>query len=167
MQQRGVEGLRRKVVGLLAIGVLLLVPTSAVQAKATQTPYEFTVTDVSVGVPEKVWVSNGILHIRGQTVTTAITGDIVGTAITIRSVNVDLSTGSGEAWGTFARTVTWQGASGTFEGHFTAKITASSTIVKLVGQGGGDLDGLQNRDILTSAAPGVFEGEGIILNTKG
>ena len=159
--------MNKMLIGFLILTVVFSLAAGGVQARATQTPYQFTVTDVEVGVPERVWVDGGILHIREQPVKTSITGDIVGSAVTIRNVNLDLSTGDGSAWGTFVRSVTWQGLSGTFEGHFTAKITGSSTVVQLVGHGTEDFEGMQIRDVLTLVAPDVFEGEGIILNSNG
>ncbi len=159
--------MRRIVAGFVAASILLIVATTGAHARATLTPYEFTVTDVESGRPDRVWISDGILHIRGLPVKTVITGDIVGTADTIRNVNVDLSTGDAEAWGTFVRSVTWQGLSGTFEGHFTAKVIDGATVVRLVGHGSGAFDGMHHRDVLHSVEPGVNEGGGIILDPHG
>ena len=152
----------------VALGLLLLVPSS-VRAIATETPYHVTGTVLHIGNPVRIWVDDeGVRHVRGRLIMQALAGDFVGTRVANQSLNIEVSTGNGDGFGSFVETVEWQGLHGTFEGRLTIVSTGGSFVVTTEGHGTGDFEGMQNREVF-SAAIGVptFEGDGIVLNPHG
>jgi hypothetical protein len=146
---------------LLAAAVCLGLATQAVSARAaTKTTVTFTDTVVSVGTPDRTWVKDDVLHIRGQPQTTAVTGDLTGMFSLDANLNLDLPTGIGDLFGKFTLTT----ATVTWAGSFTADITAAGVSGKFVGQG---TDGTKILGTFTSIGPTSFLNEAVILDPHG
>jgi hypothetical protein len=128
---------------------------------ATKTSVTFTDTVVSVGAPERVWVSDDqVLHVRGQPQTTVVAGDLTGTFQLVANVNLDLNTGTGELFGKFTLTT----SSVTWVGSFTAQITSAGVSGTFVGQGD---DGTKIRGSFTSISANSFLNQAVILDPHG
>ncbi len=164
--------MRRVTIGLLVLIASLLLATTGVQAKATKTPFTHLAIVTAEGVPERMWMDEeGILHIRGLTVTFDQTGDMTGTSVVVANLNIDPSTGNGHMWGSRTFVGTWHSPwgdlSGTFEGRFTGTLTAGALFGKRVSHGSGGFEGMKEKATVYSIGPGVSWNEGIILNPHG
>ena len=125
---------------------------------------------VSQGMPQKMWVADGILHIRGQPGLTTFLGTIDGTSLSwtnenLLNLNLNLATGDGNAFITDAMVdLTWGDLRGVFDARGTFEITAGAVLLRYVGLGDGDFEGM----IIMGTATGTLESplmhEGIILN---
>lgn len=157
---------------LLALGMLALGALPA-QAKATKTSYTGVETVVSVGMPEKEWVSDGILHVRGLILGTdfdvTIDGGTFSFSVEVAfGFNLDLATGDGNGFGTVRLDGTLGGLPGTFEGRFVAKFTGGVLSVQYVGHGSGGFEGMKIMGAGTEdPAAGVTMHAGIILDPHG
>ena len=137
-----------------------LVAFAASAVAATRTSVTFTDTVVSTGAPERVWIGDNQLHVRGQPQTTAVAGDLTGTLELIANVNLDLTTGTGELFGKFTLTT----SSVTWAGSFEGKITSAGVSGTFVGQGD---DGTKIKGSFTSIAANAFLNEAVILDPHG
>jgi len=146
---------------LLAAAVCLGLATQISSAgAATKTTVTFSDTVVSVGTPDRTWVKDDVLHIRGQPQTTAVTGDITGTFSLDANLNLDLTTGTGDLFGKFTLTT----AAVTWAGSFAADITVAGVSGTFVGQG---TDGTKIVGTFTAIGPTTFLNEAVILDPHG
>ena len=144
----------------LALGCALAAFAGSAVA-ATKTSVTFTDSVVSTGAPERVWTSDDqILHVRGQPQTTVVAGDLTGTIQLVVNLNLDLTTGNGELFGTFTLTTT----TGTWAGSFRGELTATGASGTFVGQGD---DGTKIMGSFTSTGPTSFLNEAVILDPHG
>jgi hypothetical protein len=147
---------------LLCLAVVCGLAAFAASAQAaTRTAVTFTDTTVSTGTPERMWISDDqMLHVRGQTQTTAVTGDLTGSFQLDVNLNLDLTTGSGVLFGDFTLTTT----SGTWTGAFNGTISPDGVSGRFVGQGD---DGSKITGTFTSIGPDSFLNEAVILAPHG
>lgn len=78
----------------------------------TRSSFTALLTTVTFCCPERVWVSDGILHLRGSPQAFEMSGDLVGSASVVGNVNLNLAEGEGTLFGTFvvsAEDTTWEG----------------------------------------------------------
>lgn len=107
---------------------------------AVKTPFKVRYDPlVNTGAPERMWTSDGILHVRGLPQIGPMTGDIEGTVRPVVSFNFNPATGDGELFGTFTIEGTWQGRTGTWEGRFSGTTTAFLDSGRAEGDGSGGL----------------------------
>ena len=98
---------------------------------------------VFVGPPEGVSVVDGILQLRGIPVEATFQGSLISwTNTVVVNDNVNLATGDEVGWGTFAIDLTWGDLRGTFEGRHMALFTVDSGLLRFIGHGGGDFEGM-------------------------
>ena len=110
----------------------------------------------------KIWVSDGIQHIRHQTQTGPVTGDIVGSVTVVGRSDVK-ATMTGTGSGKFTIAVT---SGGTWEGSFEGRFDAGLFSGKLVAQGTGALAGQLLRGSVSQTAPNrIYFLTGTILTT--
>jgi hypothetical protein len=125
----------------LIAGLLVVAPAAAHATTTTFTGLEVTCSEAPA---EREWVSDDVLHVRNQIVTTRIltTDDrVTGTNTIVLDFNLNLKNGTGGLYGSFHLQPdevngTWQGR---FSGHFTNFVTT----VHATGHGTGELAGLQ------------------------
>jgi hypothetical protein len=142
----------------LACGLAAFVGSAAA---ATKTSVTFTDTVATVGAPERVWTSEDqVLHVRGQPETTTVAGDLTGTFQLVVNLNLDLTTGNGNLFGTFTLTT----ASGTWAGSFRADLTPTGASGTFVGQGD---DGSKIMGSFTSISATSFLNQAVILDPHG
>lgn len=144
--------MKRVLATITAVMLLGLLPSASAAAK---TSVAFSCADTLVSVqPGTLWVEDGALHLRGQVMVYAGSGDpqCVGTMTSVINFNLDLSDWSGALWGTFDRTAdaTNGGWAGTFVGHWTTDNPLAPTAIdrwagKIIGHGYGGLEGWQLR----------------------
>lgn len=151
--------MRRIVLAIsMAVGLLLALWTPALGA--TKTPVSFTDCIVSQSAPERVWTSGGkILHVRGQTLQTEVSGDLTGTFTLDFNLNQNLETGRGTHFGSFVQVSPID----TWEGHFRGKIDANGISGSLVGQG----ETTKIKGTFVQVSPACFENKAIILDPHG
>ncbi|PYJ61741.1 MAG: hypothetical protein DME24_05775 [Verrucomicrobia bacterium] len=116
-----------------------LIAAGLAMAEATRTAFSTQVT-IELGVPEKVWVSDGITHVRNQPYFSLVPVTIAGVAVHFRGVvsyNADAE-GNGTDNGTFLYTAI--DGSGSWEGRFSGIATGGLVSNRFVGQGSGALD---------------------------
>lgn len=167
--------MKKVLIGSLVLVVSLLLATTSVQAKAAETPYTGIETTDSSGVPERAWTEDGVLHLRGLPVETIFVGTFAGGTLSfsndvVVNLNLDLATGDGDAFGSFALDGTFGGLEGSFEGRWTMEITAGAVLLAYVGQGSGDFEGMKIMGEGTGSLPlETLEvaHEGIILDPHG
>ncbi|MBW8040348.1 MAG: hypothetical protein FVQ85_10145 [Planctomycetes bacterium] len=152
----------------LLVGVVLI--TSIVWAKATESPVEGDVTITGfIGSPVMEWTDeDGIQHVRGQSFSHDVTGDTVGSGTGVINWNLNPATGDGDEFGTLASNKTWGEISGTFQGRFSNTITGWSVLGHTTVHGGGGFEGMKM--ILTLSGTfgsGVRHYDGIILDPQG
>ena len=134
--------MKRFTMPLLAatLAVAMAAPALATAAKTEVTGVE-TICDV---VPGDSWVSDGILHARGDIFTTIVQSDDVlldGVNTVVFNANINLATGDGTGHGTFSLAL--NAVNGTWEGSFTLKFSGGLFTGRAVGHGTGDLAGQQ------------------------
>jgi hypothetical protein len=135
-------------------------------AAATTTPVMATVT-LAITAPGKQWLSDSIAHIRDQTQSGSVSGDLTGTATVMGRSDVAVATMDGTASGKFTITATAP-AVGAFEGSFAGTYTGGVFSGKIVGQGTGAFAGQILRGTISQAAPNmVYTLTGTILNPGG
>ena len=150
-------------------GVVLI--TTIVWAKATESPVEGDVTITGLGSAVMEWTDeDGIEHVRGLPFSHDVTGDTIGSGTGVINWNFDPATGDGDEFGTLMSTKTWPagGLSGTFQGRFSNTITGLSLLGHTTVHGGGGFEGMKM--ILTLSGTfgsGVRHYDGIILDPHG
>lgn len=167
--------MKKVLIGSLVLVVSLLLATTSVQAKATETPFTGIETTDSFGVPEREWMADGVVHVRGLPVETTFEGAFAEGTFSfsndvVFNLNLDPVTGDGDAFGSFALSGTWGDLEGSFEGRWTAEITAGAVLLAYVGQGSGDFEGMKIVGKGTGSLPFetiVFTHEGIVLAPHG
>lgn len=132
---------------------------------------------VSTGVPERVWQSDGILHIRGQANENRFDGTCGGDPCVfgvpfVVNVELNTATGDGTVFGTFAYVVdgtrfAWGDHIGSFDGPFWGQITAGVVTIKFVAEGSGDFDGMKLMGTGLVPLAGPHPIEGTILDPHG
>ena len=161
------------IVLIISVSLLLTVTTTTgAQAKATHDLY-WTARKTYEGVPERMWVRDGILHVRnapGEYTIGDDGGDFTGTKVSSENVNMDLATGNGVAWGVSILTVTgseW-GLTGTFEIRWTCKFIAGKLVSgNLIGHGSGGFEGWVLKCAFLPEVGGVLSAEGFLLDPHG
>jgi hypothetical protein len=96
-----------------------------------------------IGPPGKIWVSDGVQHIRDFPLAGPVWGDLNGTLTTSFNVNLNLTTGDGTAFGIFILEVEWNGLIGTFEGRAQGTYDGFLISGHGSGHGTGDFEGMQ------------------------
>ncbi len=125
-------------------------------AKATITEFEGIETVCSIVNPGDVNISDGIVHIRGQILTTVIESAearFAGTNTVVINLDLDPTTGTGTSFGTFS--LNPDAVAGTWEGRFSGKITNGLLSLRAVGHGTNDLKGQQIKVNVQGFAPVV------------
>lgn len=110
------------------IGVILVVAATVPSAispafSAEKTHMTAVMTFTSQGDPESQWVQGGILHIRSQPHAGTISGDLNGDISNVANLNLNLSTGHGDLWGTYVINADGK----RWEGRFSGEITPDNT----------------------------------------
>lgn len=167
--------MKKVLIGFLVIVVSLLLATTSVQAKATETPYTGVESTDSFGVPERAWMADGVLHVRGLPVENTFEGTFAEGAFSfsndvVFNLNLDPATGDGDAFGSFALDGTWGDLQGSFEGRWTMEITTGAVLLAYVGQGSGDFEGMKIMGKGTGSLPietMIITHEGIVLAPHG
>ncbi len=133
-------------------------------AAATTMDIMATAGPLTITDSGKVWISDSsILHIRNQTQTGPVTGDIVGAVTVTGRSDVEVATMTGTGSGKFTIAVT---SGGTWEGSFEGRFDAGLFSGKLVAHGSGALAGQLLRGSLSQTAPNrVYFLTGTILTT--
>lgn len=121
-------------------------------AKATRTAVTATVGPTVVVDQGRIWVSDGIVHIRDQVVVGPVSGDIVGTITALADFNIRVETGVGSA--TFHNTITT--ADGKWEFVCVGKLLPEQPAVcTFVAHGTDCLQGQTLKGILGQTGPGA------------
>lgn len=124
-------------------------------------------------VPGESWISDGILHVRGEECSFVfISGDFVGGGTVVNDVNRNVVTGHGTGIGRVVLNVEWGELSGTFEGHTVLKIgDRGLTTNNAYCHGTGDFEGMTSMSsfvVLGPPVPGTLIVEnGVILDPHG
>ncbi len=128
---------------------------------ATTTDITATAT-LTITDPGNQWVSGGIFHLRNQTQSGPVTGDITGTVMVTGRSDVRVADMTGTSSGKFTITAgagTWEGS---FEGRFDGGVFSG----KLVTRGAGAFAGQILRGSLNQTAPNrTYFLTGTILTT--
>lgn len=135
---------RIAILGLVILAMMLL-PLGQVQSAAVKTTFMVirSPPPAPTGDPDRMWVSDGILHFRNWPFRTGVEGEIEGPVDFLANANIDLATGNQESWGPFTFHATWRGMTGTFEGRFTARVIDGVVSSRIVGHGTGDFEGMK------------------------
>lgn len=113
------------------------------------------------------------MHLRGLQAKSTFEGTFAGGTIrfsneVVFNMNLDLATGDGDAFGSFALEGTLGGLHGGFEGRWTMDITAGAVLLTYVGQGSGDFEGMKLMGEGTGFLPPlVLAHRGIVLAPHG
>jgi hypothetical protein len=127
----------------LLAGLLIGAPAAAREQVTRFTGTEITCVE---GPPESQWVSNNVLHIRNQVITTRVsTTDprTTGTNTIILNFNLDLGRGTGQLFGSYH--LQPDRVDGAWNGHFNGHFRDFVNFVHAAGRGTGELAGLQER----------------------
>lgn len=150
----------RRIALAILMAFALLLASLAPAFGATKTPVRFTDCIVGQDAPERTWISGGkILHVRGQTLHTEVSGDLTGTFTLDFNLNQNLETGKGTHFGSFVQVSPLD----TWEGHFRGKVDANGISGSLVGQG----ETTKIKATFVQVSPACFENEGVILDPHG
>jgi hypothetical protein len=127
----------------------------SVKGKATTIPIVGFEKVVSIGPAERIWESDGILHVRERENRNVFVGTCGGDPCSfgvpfIANRNQNLATGDGVVFGSFAYVVdgtkfTWGSRIGSFEGRWEGKIDGATGVITIwfVAQGSADFEGMQ------------------------
>ena len=111
-------------------------------------------------------VSGGIFHLRNQTQSGPVTGDITGTVTVVGRSDVEVATMTGTGSGKFTITGTGVDAGGTWEGSFEGRFDGGVFSGKLVTHGTGAFAGQILRGSISQTAPNrIYFLTGTILTT--
>lgn len=162
------KGAVRRVAAVLCGALALSGVASPTLATATRASFTATLTTVAFCCPDRAWISDGILHVRGSPQEFEMTGDLVGSASVIGNVDLNLAEGEGTLFGTFVVSTpntTWEGyyrgiisggalaaGSGTMVGHGDDRTLFRATFTELGGGTGGFGPYLVEGEILSTAA---------------
>ena len=132
-----------------------------VRAAAARTSFNAVITVWQQGQPERQWVDEeGILRIRGQRFTDDVSGDLIGTQVSLANIDIDLATGNGTGEASF-RLATNQG---TWDGHLSGQITHGSFKGQLEGRNASDGTTIHATFVQTRNNPQTFAVTGSILD---
>ena len=164
--KRRIQAAATVVAGVIALGCEQPPPsaptvTGPLFAAATTTDITATAT-LTITDPGNQWVSGGIFHLRNQTQSGPVTGEITGTATVTGRSDVSVADMTGTGSGKFTITAgadTWEGS---YEGRFDGGVFSG----KLVAQGTGAFAGQILRGSVSQTAPNrVYFLTGTILTT--
>jgi hypothetical protein len=150
---------------LVLAGILILAAPAA--AKSTRTPYDFYEV-LCVESPGIQWQAGNTLHVRGQVnqniLYDAVTFENTGSNTVIANVNVNLTTGRQQFFGTYSAVLLPESASGTFDGTWHATLeTDGSFLGKAVGQGADENRGKKGKFTLNGVDPNALPPELLII----
>ncbi len=107
---------------------------------------------------------DGVMHFRGLPIVYSLTGEIIsGTLSAVVNANIDMTTGGGDNFGSFAITT----AEGAWEGRFSGTYTAGVPSGEFVGHGSGTFEGMKIMGTFSAVTPDVAMLEGTILDPHG
>jgi len=164
--KRRIQAAATVLAGVIALGCEQPPPsaptlTGPLFAAATTTDITATAT-LTITDPGNQWVSGGIFHLRNQTQSGPVTGDITGTATVTGRSDVTVADVTGTGSGKFTITAgagTWEGS---YEGRFDGGVFSG----KLVAQGTGAFAGQILRGSISQTAPNrIYFLTGTILTT--
>ena len=143
----------------------LLFSAMAFAAPASVTETSITTVTVATTGPDKEWLDeDGVLHTRGLILHADVFGGAVGeegillgTQTAVLAFNIDLATGNGDLHGTFVRSWTVKGVSGTFSGSFQSTIMGFFFVGTVTAKGSDGFAGM----VHTAVVAGVFGGGGL------
>ncbi len=169
--KRRIEAAAAVLAGVIALGCEQpqpSAPTLTGPLFAAATTQDITATvNLAITVPGTLRVMGGIAHIRDQTQSGPVSGDLTGTATVMGRSDVAVATMDGTASGKFTITVTAP-AAGTFEGSFAGTYTGGVFSGHTVGQGTGAFAGQILRGTISQTAPNrSYTLTGTILNPGG
>ena len=169
--KRRIEAAAAVLAGVIALGCEQpqpSAPTLTGPLFAAATTQDITATvNLAITVPGTLRVMGGIAHIRDQTQSGSVSGDLTGTATVMGRSDVAVATMDGTASGKFTITVTAP-AAGTFEGSFAGTYTGGVFSGHTVGQGTGAFAGQILRGTISQTAPNrSYTLTGTILNPGG
>ena len=164
--KRRIQAAAAVLAGVIALGCEQPPPsaptlTGPLFAAATTTDITATAT-LTITDPGNQWVSGGIFHLRNQTQSGPVTGDITGTVTVTGRSDVTVADMTGTGSGKFTITAgagTWEGS---FEGRFDGGVFSG----KLVTHGTGAFAGQILRGSISQTAPNrIYFLTGTILTT--
>lgn len=130
--------------GLALLASLLMIAPAAARARVAR----FTGSEITCveGAPERQWVTNNVLHVRNQVVTTRVLASderITGTNTVVLNYNLNLSKGSGTIFGRYH--LQPDQVNGAWDGHFSGHFENFVNHVQAHGRGTGELAGLHEK----------------------
>ncbi len=164
--KRRIEAAAAVLAGVIALGCEQPPPsaptlTGPLFAAATTTDITAMAT-LTITDPGIQWVSGGIFHVRNQTQSGPVSGDIAGTDTVTGRADVTVADMTGTGSGKFTITAgagTWEGS---YEGRFDGGVFSG----KLVAQGTGAFAGQILRGSISQTAPNrIYSLMGTILTT--
>ena len=169
--KRRIEAAAAVLAGVIALGCEQpppSAPTLTGPLFAAATTQDITATvNLAITVPGTLRVMGGIAHIRDQTQSGTVSGDLTGTTTVMGRSDVEVATMDGTASGEFTITVSAPEV-GTFEGRFAGTFTGGVFSGHTVGQGTGAFAGQVLRGTISQTAPNMtYTLSGTILNPGG
>ena len=126
--------------------------TASLLAAPTTTPFSVSGT-LAITDPGTQWVSeDGIGHIRDQTQSGLVSGDVTGSITVTGKSNVEVATETGSGSGRFTLTT----SDGTWEGSFHGTFAAGVFSGKLMARGSGVWEGMRLKASVSQTAADRF-----------
>ncbi len=141
---------------ILVVGVTATTP---IETLGHKTPITFGFTNVHDGNFERMWFSDGILHLRGAPHDGIVSGDLLGTLTYTGDINLNMETYDGTGQGILCLSVTYGDLSGTFRGRMVIKVNGGIITAMFICHGDGDFEGMK----LKGTGGGIMNPETIYL----
>ncbi|MHA2156730.1 MAG: hypothetical protein ACXABU_15405 [Candidatus Hodarchaeales archaeon] len=157
-------------VAILVFFSSMFLGVTSVQAKATKTPLSFSFTiPHSPGHPdEKIWFSDGIIHVRNANHVGVASNGLTGVTTYLGNLNAVMDSNGFFVFGNGRGTFTFNGGCGSFEGNLILKIRDYSAFGWFTCHGDGKYDGMLIKgNFALDATTGLFNAECEILDPHG
>lgn len=136
---------------LVAILLALACTSTASAAPASKVPFSATIVVGTTGDPERSWVDEEGMHIRGWVISGSISGDINGEVALIANLNIDFSGSGGEQ----VKGVITDGGLEIYRASFDITISTSGMTGTFVFIGVGSCKGTHVTGTITAGAGGA------------
>jgi hypothetical protein len=154
--------MKMRVVLICMVSLLLVMP-GAVAADVLRTDFTSWVTAVDVLEPGEPSYPDGRGHFRDRVEGLIIDSEddyLVGYRVAHINGNLDAN-GLGPVWGTYHMEV--DAYDGYWEGSFTGKFTEAGPVIRMQGQGYGELEGMRIEGTFAAMEGGVLGTEGTLI----
>jgi hypothetical protein len=150
------------------VGVEAGTPGKPETTLAHKTPITFKFTNNHDGTFDRMWTSDGILHMRGADHDGVIRegGGFEGTLTYMGDLNLNIVTYDGAGGGTICFSVDYEGLTGDFEGRMVFKVNGGYITAMFVCHGDGDFEGMHFKGTAEGVMlpGGFYSANAVLLN---